>query len=673
MCFKKILIYSEIVLQARFKVNMNSAQKKGMASSFDFYMEANSTNGESDESKLDNIISKSINIWVETDLTITGVALDPELHYNVSDFVHIKNATKESELGPQIVNMYEIRNNGPSTIEEAEIFLLIPHETIAGDKLVYLLNQPETTLNMKCDPTMFANENNLILDPILSSKSFLEKQGITTSYGSRRTHHSSGHGFSSSSSSSSSSSVSSSSGGRGTAVYGSGGGRNMYTEEEKRKLDAEENIESAGDASFIHRQRAGQVAESQIRHSANYDQKLEQQRQHHQLAAQQRANANANRGGSFSHSSAWNSSSQGGGPAITYAASRNRSSVRGEDGQVRTSESSTEYYGGAGRSHQSHGQQQNSHSESSRYQSNAASSSGNKAAARGMFQLDDIKTEENVNQDISGLQSRSHFESTGGQSSDGSVSSSSTGRRRMTSQQDGESKHQYDHMTGVSGMEKIAQGGRGFQTSSLDLGTLGRDNVDDEIRNRGNVDQFAAGQSARSGGGASSSSHSWQSGSHGTASHNGGQHVGSSYTHTQSSVGDGSGGMIDDLDDTYPEEDEYYEGDDHDQQSGGQDNHQYHSETSQSSSSSQHGSGEPKFKHYGRLTRSAGDYDLALEEALKCNQTNCAVIRCVAGPLEKDTTAWISIRARLVAQTMHLVIFKTSVRYRIFIFDVYYK
>lgn len=644
---------------------MNSAQKKGMASSFDFYMEANSTNGESDESKLDNIISKSINIWVETDLTITGVAMDPELHYNVSDFVHIKNATKESELGPQIVNMYEIRNNGPSTIEEAEIFLLIPHETIAGDKLVYLLNQPETTSNMKCDPTMFANENNLILDSLLSSKSYLEKQGITTSYASRRTNHLSGHGFRSSSSASSSSS--SSNGGRVAAGHGSGGGRNFYTDEEKRKLDAEEDVESTGDASFIHRQRAGQVAESQMRHSANYDQKIEQQRQQQQLTAQQRANAN--RGGSFSHSSAWNSSSQGGGgPAITYSASRNRTSVRGEDGQVRISESSTEYYVGAGRSHQLHGQQQASHSEASRYQNSASGSSENTAAGRGMFQLDDIKTEENINQDISGLQSRSHFEGTSRQSSSGSASSS--GRRRMMSQQDGESKRQFDHMGGVSGMEKIAQGGRGFQTSSLDLGTLGRDNVDDEIRNRGNVDQFAAGHSSRSGGGGASSSHSssssWQSGSHATANHNSGQNGGTSYA--QSSVGDGSGGMTDDLDDSYTEEDEYYEGDEHDQQSGGHDNHQYHSETSHSSSNSQHGSGEPKFKHYGRLTRSAGDYDLALEEALKCNQTNCAVIRCVAGPLEKDTTAWISIRARLVAQTMHLVIFKSSLLDRYYLF-----
>lgn len=43
-----------------------------MAPSYDFYMEANSTNPEKEGSGFDNVIKKSIGIWIETDLSIEG-------------------------------------------------------------------------------------------------------------------------------------------------------------------------------------------------------------------------------------------------------------------------------------------------------------------------------------------------------------------------------------------------------------------------------------------------------------------------------------------------------------------------------------------------------------------------------------------------------------------------
>jgi len=55
-----------------FKVIMLPSTKKGMAPSYDFFMEANSTNVEKPGSHFDNIIRKSIGIWIETDLAIEG-------------------------------------------------------------------------------------------------------------------------------------------------------------------------------------------------------------------------------------------------------------------------------------------------------------------------------------------------------------------------------------------------------------------------------------------------------------------------------------------------------------------------------------------------------------------------------------------------------------------------
>lgn len=64
-------------------------------------------------------------------------SIPPDLHYNTSLYQET-NMTHEADIGPQLVHLYGIRNNGPSTIEEAEVFLLWPYETLAGRQY----NQP---------------------------------------------------------------------------------------------------------------------------------------------------------------------------------------------------------------------------------------------------------------------------------------------------------------------------------------------------------------------------------------------------------------------------------------------------------------------------------------------------------------------------------------------------
>lgn len=615
------------------------SQKHGMAPSYDFYMEVNSTNPEVDSS-FDNIIRKSVSIDVETDLSISGKAVDAEIHYNISEYRNITNATKEAEIGPHLRNVYEISNGGPSTINQAEIFILIPHLTITGDHLMYILDKPETLGNVQCDPTNYVNVLGLKLDEGLARKSYL--QSMVSISGSRTI---GGAGVSIEKGSSSGSR--SSSGGRTQTIL---------TEEEKRKFDAEEEQESTGDASLIHRHRANEAAQSSgsRAQASSFEAQSGSGGRH---SAQEQ-----------SYQSSSSSSRQGSGPTITYSASRNRSGVRGEDGRMTYTESSTEHYGTSDNVRsQSYFQQQNqranANSETSgRLQANQGNTYRGRAGA-GLLKIDDIPTEENVNQDISGLQSRSQ--------SEGAVSTS--GRRRMKSQQDGEPPRP-DLITGVSAMEKVAQGGQGFRASTLDLGTLGQDNVDDELRQRGGASQVAAGGSYQSsrgnynsqqsggsstgyqGGGAhhaSSSSYSTQGGASGrqhysqlssssSAVH--GANTAGSRGYTQSSYGhDGGANTQQDYEEEYTDDvsEDYYENTDDVDPTP-------HSRTTQSH--------DKRFKLYDRMKRQSIDFnDLALEEALHCNSTQCVIIRCVAGPLEKDSSALISIRTRLVAATLNKV------------------
>lgn len=701
--------------QARFKVYLKPTKKNGIAPKYDFYLEANSTNSEEEGTKSDNVYKKTVAISFETSLSVKGGSTEEEaVLYNLTEYTSFEDAKKESDIGPQVVHMYEIRNGGPSTIEEAEIYFLWPYESISGDPLVYLLDAPETTKNVQCEPTSFENARGLLLDQSLVTKSFLvsraavEKSNLNTAGGRY----------------SSSVSVSSSS-----TSHGEASGARVYSEEEKRRIDAEENRESSGDASFQHTHRAKEAAAEQ----------------------------SGGRGGNYEHSysSSWNSSSQNGGPPITYSTSRNRSSIRDRDGHVQVSEYSTENYGGVSSgSYNNQQQQQYGRISSQQNQRHGAGSQdrgatneghvihrsgfGNTAGSRaGFHTIDEIPTEENISQDISGLQSRtqsasnnfnsqsgsntgsysgSHSGSNSGSNSgtnsgsnsgsdSGSNSGSHSGRRRMMSQQDGEPPRP-DLITGVTQLEKVAQGGHGFQAGTLDLGIMGRDNVDDEIRRHGNAhaavsrgsssasssnrqqgggnsyQQSNAGsyQQGRSGGFQQSSSSGYNSGSQysshgqqgsGTASAT--RRSSSGFPQHSSSYGGGSKFSSNNQNDFEEEEEvhddgDYYDGEltDNNEQQGHNQHHQQQFSQSRGGPGSGYNSGirgnpnsapvDSRFKHYDRMRRDAPDFgDLELKNRLQCNSSRCAVIRCTTGPLVKESSAWVALRMRLVAHTINIV------------------
>lgn len=102
----------------------------------------------------------------------------PTVYYNESGFTQ-ETIKRENDIGPTVMHVYYLTNRGPATIQEAEIFLLWPSTTVGGklsfnvakmnykkmtsifsilgEDLLYLLDQPHTKGNVKCDA---ADSNN---------------------------------------------------------------------------------------------------------------------------------------------------------------------------------------------------------------------------------------------------------------------------------------------------------------------------------------------------------------------------------------------------------------------------------------------------------------------------------------------------------------------------------
>lgn len=84
-----------------FKVFLEPTKRGGKASVvpfYDFYMEANSTNEEAEGGQIDNVIKKSVAIFIESDLAISGSSMPSEFHYNVSSTRNSKTQPMKLKL-----------------------------------------------------------------------------------------------------------------------------------------------------------------------------------------------------------------------------------------------------------------------------------------------------------------------------------------------------------------------------------------------------------------------------------------------------------------------------------------------------------------------------------------------------------------------------------------------
>lgn len=255
-----------------FRVILQPYHLDGMNPRYEFSMNVNSTNQENSSSVSDNFKKITVPIWVETDLILQGSSHPADVHYNSSLYEKMNNFSHETEIGPQVIHVYGIRNKGPSDIVEAVAYFLWPSYTLAGDHLLYLLEQPETVGNIRCDVDE-VNVENIALDR--KKKSFLDphaeigiQAGLHSELGSSSTKHQSGSSSKSAeetyTSSSSSSYVHSSSQGRAVTV------------EERRRLEeiAQREKEARGeetdDGSFRHMERSkGKTMHEHSHYSSN--------------------------------------------------------------------------------------------------------------------------------------------------------------------------------------------------------------------------------------------------------------------------------------------------------------------------------------------------------------------------------------------------------------------
>lgn len=143
----------------KFKVLLQPVTSHGMKPIYEFDMNVNTTNPENPITARDNSYHLSLPIWIETDLRVDGESKPKDLYYNPENYTST-NITTELEFGPAVTHNYTIRNQGPSDIVEAEAFLIWPAQTLSGKELLYLLEQPETSGPIACEP---ANANYLSL------------------------------------------------------------------------------------------------------------------------------------------------------------------------------------------------------------------------------------------------------------------------------------------------------------------------------------------------------------------------------------------------------------------------------------------------------------------------------------------------------------------------------
>ena len=80
-----------------------------------------------------------IPVAVETDWRVTGTSKPSQVEYNITQEIPDKYKYEE-ELGEEVTHVYAINNPGPSTIQEAEVFILWPSFNENKDHLLYLLD-----------------------------------------------------------------------------------------------------------------------------------------------------------------------------------------------------------------------------------------------------------------------------------------------------------------------------------------------------------------------------------------------------------------------------------------------------------------------------------------------------------------------------------------------------
>ena len=129
---------------------------------FTFVAQVNSSNPEQDERhREDNQVAIGIPIRVEVKLVLSGNSQPPLVVHNSSASPTESNSgaalsrvapQSEAELGPEVFHNYQLQNKGPSTISDIALTILWNARNSDGKFLLYLVDEPLTSGNIKCRP-----------------------------------------------------------------------------------------------------------------------------------------------------------------------------------------------------------------------------------------------------------------------------------------------------------------------------------------------------------------------------------------------------------------------------------------------------------------------------------------------------------------------------------------
>ncbi|KAH1009329.1 hypothetical protein HUJ04_001698 [Dendroctonus ponderosae] len=164
---------------ASFRMIFVPYHTQGIPPTYEFDVHVNSTNPESNDTLQDNYSRITIDIWVDSALDVSGVSIPQEIYLSNTTQYSSETIERESEIGPQVTHLYTLTNKGPATINEAEMYFLWPWQTLAGDDLLYLLEQPHVPEGVTCDIPAPANYKNYQLD--YNPKSVWERLQIDSS------------------------------------------------------------------------------------------------------------------------------------------------------------------------------------------------------------------------------------------------------------------------------------------------------------------------------------------------------------------------------------------------------------------------------------------------------------------------------------------------------------
>lgn len=162
-----------------FKVILEPSRVISSTRDLVFTMIVNSTNVEKNETLFNNMFEIDLPVRVEVSLAVTGISILGVITYNKSEpLPEIK--VSERDVGPDVMHVYEVGNRGPSSVQQAEVFILWPTYTLEGNKsLLYPMTQPQISGNAVCEKMEDVNPLNLQEDRPRSRDQNITSEDLT--------------------------------------------------------------------------------------------------------------------------------------------------------------------------------------------------------------------------------------------------------------------------------------------------------------------------------------------------------------------------------------------------------------------------------------------------------------------------------------------------------------